>query len=114
MLDDIYCDDENQRDSVATTLFSHSTRTVIDTTDFRDVLTQEPTYQTLNGRMTPPGFVPSSSYATLTPLQPLPPISTMSDRFSHHYSHHCPHHPDNGGFALMQNVNSSSPWIEYG
>lgn len=63
--------------------------------DFRAVLS-EPTYQTLNGRMTPPGFAASSSYATLTPLQPLPPISTMSDKFSH-YGHH---HP---AITLMQN-----------
>lgn len=70
---------------------------MIDSSDFRAVLS-EPTYQTLNGRMTPPGFATSSSYATLTPLQPLPPISTMSDKFSH-YGHH---HPTGGGFALMQ------------
>lgn len=70
---------------------------MIDSSDFRAVLS-EPTYQTLNGRMTPPGFATSSSYATLTPLQPLPPISTMSDKFSH-YGHH---HPAGGGFALMQ------------
>ena len=75
---------------------------MIDSSDFRGVLS-EPTYQTLNGRMTPPGFPTSSSYATLTPLQPLPPISTMSDKFSHHYGHHT----GNGGFALMQNVNVS-------
>lgn len=73
---------------------------MIDTSDFRGL--SEPTYQTLNGRMTPPGFPTSSSYATLTPLQPLPPISTMSDKFSH-YGHH---HPGNGGFALMQNSSS--------
>lgn len=56
---------------------------IIDT-DFRNL--NEPTYQTLtsvNGRMSPPGFSPSSSYATLTPLQPLPPISTMSDKFAY-------------------------------
>lgn len=81
----------------------HSTPSVmIDASDFRGVLS-EPTYQTLNGRMTPPGFPPSSSssssYATLTPLQPLPPISTMSDKFSHYG-----HHPGGGGFTLMQNV----------
>lgn len=70
---------------------------MIDAGDFRGVLS-EPTYQTLNGRMTPPGFPTSSSYATLTPLQPLPPISTMSDKFSHYG------HSGNGGFALMQNV----------
>lgn len=81
---------------------------MIDAGDFRGVLS-EPTYQTLNGRMTPPGFPTSSSYATLTPLQPLPPISTMSDKFSHHYGHH----PGNGGFALMQNVNVSMGGMNY-
>ena len=75
---------------------------MIDATDFRGVLS-EPTYQTLNGRMTPPGFTTSSSYATLTPLQPLPPISTMSDKFTHHYGH-----PGNGGFALMHMQNAAS------
>ncbi|CAB3384478.1 Hypothetical predicted protein [Cloeon dipterum] len=46
---------------------------MIDASDFR-ALQPEPTYQTLtsvNGRMSPPGFSPTSSYATLTPLQPL-------------------------------------------
>lgn len=71
---------------------------MIDASDYRGVL-NEPTYQTLNGRLTPPGFAHSSSYATLTPLQPLPPISTMSDKFPH-YGHH---HAGNGGFAIMQN-----------
>ncbi|KAH8418143.1 hypothetical protein KR009_000695 [Drosophila setifemur] len=45
-------------------------------------------YQTLtsvNDRLSPPGFSPTS-YATLTPIQPLPPISTMSDKFA--YSGH--------------------------
>lgn len=50
---------------------------MIDAGDIRGVFS-EPTYQTLNGRMTPPGFPTSSSYATLTPLQPLPPISKLS------------------------------------
>lgn len=73
---------------------------MIDTGDFRS-LQPEPTYQTLtsvNGRMSPPGFSPGSSYATLTPLQPLPPISTVSDKF--HYGH-----PSNvsGSFTVMQN-----------
>lgn len=76
---------------------------MLDASDFRALT--EPTYQTLNGRMSPPGFataVQANSYATLTPLQPLPPISTMSDKFSHPYGHH---HAGNvgGGFTLMQN-----------
>ena len=42
-----------------------------------------------NGRMTPPGYTVANSYATLTPLQPLPPISTISsmqDKFHQAYS----------------------------
>ncbi|XP_067126952.1 hepatocyte nuclear factor 6-like isoform X2 [Centruroides vittatus] len=72
---------------------------MIDASDFRALA--EPTYQTLNGRMSPASFGAASSYATLTPLQPLPPISTMSDKFSH-YGHH---HAGNvsGSFTLMQN-----------
>ncbi|XP_016967387.1 homeobox protein onecut [Drosophila biarmipes] len=45
-------------------------------------------YQTLtsvNDRLSPPGFS-QTSYATLTPIQPLPPISTMSEKFA--YSGH--------------------------
>lgn len=91
-----------------------ATETVmIDASDFRGVL-NEPTYQTLNGRMTPPGFAPSSSYATLTPLQPLPPISTMSDKFSHYGHHHHHHHAGNGtGFAIMQNPVTGSYHAQY-
>lgn len=37
----------------------------------------------VNGRLTPPGLDPAS-YATLTPMQPLPPISTVSDKFHYH------------------------------
>ncbi|XP_054706644.1 homeobox protein onecut-like [Uloborus diversus] len=77
---------------------------MLDASDFRALT--EPTYQTLNGRMSPPGFataVQANSYATLTPLQPLPPISTMSDKFSHHYGHHPHVGGGNGGFSLMQN-----------
>ncbi|XP_003737873.1 one cut domain family member 2 [Galendromus occidentalis] len=52
-----------------------------------------------SGRMSPGGSFTSnaSSYATLTPLQPLPPISTMSDKFSH-YGHP---HPNAGFSSLM-------------
>ncbi|KYQ60763.1 One cut domain family member 2 [Trachymyrmex zeteki] len=63
----------------------------------------EPTYQTLTSvaeRMSPPGFSPGSSYATLTPLQPLPPISTMSDKFV--YGGHAASGVT-GSFAVMQN-----------
>lgn len=67
--------------------------------DFR-TLQPEPTYQTLtsvNGRMSPPRYSPNSSYATLTPLQPLPPISTMSDKFAYG------HGSVSGSFTVMQN-----------
>lgn len=73
---------------------------MIDTSDFRTL--NEPTYQTLtsvNGRMSPPGFSPNSSYATLTPLQPLPPISTMSDKFAYGHGN------NSGPFSAMNNSN---------
>ncbi|XP_046683063.1 homeobox protein onecut isoform X2 [Homalodisca vitripennis] len=77
-----------------------SPTSMIDASDFR-ALQPEPTYQTLtsvNGRMSPPGFSPSSSYATLTPLQPLPPISTMSDKFAYGHAGNV-----SGSFTVMQN-----------
>ncbi len=51
----------------------------------------------LNGRSSPQRYSPNSSYATLTPLQPLPPISTVSDKFAYG-------HPSNvtGSFTVMQ------------
>lgn len=52
---------------------------MIDSNEFRSQM-GEVTYQTLNGRMSP-SYSPNS-YATLTPLQPLPPISTVSDKFN--------------------------------
>lgn len=79
---------------------SVSVANMIDTGDFR-TLQPEPTYQTLtsvNGRMSPPGYSPSSSYATLTPLQPLPPISTMSDKFAYGHASNV-----TGSFTVMQN-----------
>lgn len=84
-----------------TSAISVSVASMIDASEFR-TLQPEPTYQTLqsvNGRMSPPGFSPTSSYATLTPLQPLPPISTMSDKFAYggHAAGHVP-----GTFAVMQ------------
>lgn len=74
---------------------------MIDTSDFRAL--HEPTYQTLtsvNERLSPHGFSPNSSYATLTPLQPLPPISTMSDKFSYGHSSN-----PNSSFVGIQNNN---------
>lgn len=79
---------------------SVSVANMIDSGDFR-TLQPEPTYQTLtsvNGRMSPPGYSPSSSYATLTPLQPLPPISTMSEKFAYGHASNV-----TGSFTVMQN-----------
>ncbi|CAG9816524.1 unnamed protein product [Phaedon cochleariae] len=79
---------------------SVSVANMIDNNDYR-TLNPEPTYQTLtsvNGRMSPPGYSPSSSYATLTPLQPLPPISTMSDKFAYGHASNV-----TGSFTVMQN-----------
>ncbi|XP_036441992.1 one cut domain family member 3 [Colossoma macropomum] len=58
----------------------------------------------------------SGTYTTLTPLQHLPPISTVSEKFPHHphhqHQHHQPHHPHahqrfsagnvSGSFTLMR------------
>ncbi len=71
---------------------------IVDSSEFRSQV-PEPTYHTLNGRMTPGGVgpvpgitghahIPMTQYATLTPLQPLPPISTVtpSEKYSVHVS----------------------------
>ena len=68
---------------------------MIDSSEFRAHM-PEPTYQTLNGRMSPGAY--SNSYATLTPLQPLPPISSVSDKFGHAGSPNV-----SGSFTFMQN-----------
>lgn len=52
---------------------------MIDSHEFRTQM-GDLTYQTLNGRVSP-SYSPTNNYATLTPLQPLPPISTVSDKF---------------------------------
>lgn len=57
-----------------------SVSSMIDSSEYRSQM-GDVTYHTLNGRMSP-SYSPSN-YATLTPLQPLPPISTVSDKFSH-------------------------------
>ncbi|EDW50915.1 homeobox protein onecut [Drosophila sechellia] len=54
----------------------------------REQLLSHSSYQALtsvNDRLSSPGFS-QTSYATLTPIQPLPPISTMSEKFA--YSGH--------------------------
>lgn len=69
--------------------------TMLDSSDFRATMVE---YQALNGRMSP-GFG-SSNYATLTTLQPLPPISTVapiSDKYCHAGN------GVSGSFTLMQN-----------
>ncbi|XP_037948785.1 homeobox protein onecut [Teleopsis dalmanni] len=67
-------------------------------------LSEPSTYQTLtsvNQRLQSPGFSPTSSYATLTPLQPLPPISTMSEKFA--YRGHI-----NGSTVINGNIGNES------
>jgi CUT domain len=58
------------------------------------------------GRMSPPCYPGSSTYATLTPFQPLPPISTVSDKFNG---------GGNGmGFVFMQNHTPANDLGPYG
>lgn len=74
---------------------------LLDSSEFRSL--HEPTYQTLtsvSNRISPTGFTTSPSYATLTPLQPLPPISTMSDKFAYGHGSNV-----SGSFTVMQNNN---------
>ncbi|XP_046802654.1 homeobox protein onecut isoform X2 [Lucilia cuprina] len=64
-------------------------------------------YQTLTSvvndePLSPPGFSPTSAYATLTPLQPLPPISTMSEKFA--YGGHI----SGGGVISSSSTNDAS------
>lgn len=83
-------DDSRDSDKISPSGISVSVASIMDNSEFR-------TYQTLtnvNGRLSPPG----SSYATLTPLQPLPPISTMSDKFAYGHAGNV-----TGSFTVMQN-----------
>uniref|UniRef100_A0A2C9K7Y3 One cut domain family member n=1 Tax=Biomphalaria glabrata TaxID=6526 RepID=A0A2C9K7Y3_BIOGL len=75
-----------------------SVSSMIDSSEFRSQM-GEVTYHTLNGRMSP-SYSPTNNYATLTPLQPLPPISTVSDKFNHVTSANV-----SGSFALMSQNN---------
>lgn len=76
-----------------------SVASVLDSNELRSHM-PEPTYQTLNGRMSP-SLAYGGQYTTLTSLQPLPPISSVSDKFG------TPQHAPNvsSGFTLMQNNN---------
>ncbi|KAK3104059.1 hypothetical protein FSP39_024080 [Pinctada imbricata] len=65
--------------SRATEAIAVTVASMIDSSEFRSQM-GDVTYHTLNGRMSP-SYSPNS-YATLTPLQPLPPISTVSDKFN--------------------------------
>jgi len=79
---------------------------MIDTHEFRSQMVGvgDLQYQTLsNGRMSP-GYSPNS-YATLTPLQPLPPISTVSDKFLQNQTNHFQLGMNNlNGIPGMENV----------
>ncbi|XP_036410604.1 hepatocyte nuclear factor 6 [Megalops cyprinoides] len=64
------------------------------------------------------GMSLSSTYTTLTPLQHLPPISTVSEKFHHHPHPHPHHHPAHqrlttgnvsGSFTLMRDDRSLAP-----
>lgn len=104
-----------------------SMSSMIDASEFRALhaaASAEHSYQVAlttvhNGRLSPTGFSPgtsgSSQYATLTPLQPLPPISTMTDKFS--YGHAAGNVA--GSFTVMQHNGlaglalASNPYSNY-
>lgn len=80
---------------------SVSVASVLDSNELRSHI-PEPTYQTLNGRMSPTLQAYGGQYTTLTGMQPLPPISTVSDKFGPPHQHA----PNvSSGFTLMQNNN---------
>lgn len=84
---------------------SVSVASVLDSNELRSHI-PEPTYQTLNaanGRMSPTltGYAPGQ-YTTLSGMHPLPPISTVSDKFGTP-NQHVPN--VSSGFTLMQNNN---------
>ena len=75
-----------------------SSSTMIDGVEFRSRI-PEPTYHTLNGRISP-NYQPSNiNYASLTPLQPLPPISSVAEKFGHGPVAACV----SGTFTFVQN-----------
>lgn len=80
-----------------------SISSMIDAGEFRSQM-GDVTYHTLNGRMSPSYCTSPNNYATLTPLQPLPPISTVSEKFGGHVGGS----PNvSSGFTLMpQNMNT--------
>lgn len=72
-----------------------------------------PLHPALTGScQSPAGLTGSSSYTTLTPLQPpLPPISTVSPKFLHHpQSHTQAHHRLAGNFTLLSDNLYPSPY----
>ena len=97
----------NQQNVVAVNVNS-----MLDNTEYRTTLSDPPTYQMLsNGRIgspVPSVFSPQSAvtsnappsditnqagnYATLAPIQPLPPISAMTDKFNSHSQSNAPNH----------------------
>lgn len=81
---------------------------VLDSNELRSHI-PEPTYQTLNGRMSPTLAAYGGNYTTLTSLQPLPPISTVSDKFG--TQHHAPN--ASSGFNIMQNNNFGMDTTNY-
>ncbi|CAD5125399.1 DgyrCDS13633 [Dimorphilus gyrociliatus] len=101
---------------------SSTVSAMIDASDYRS-LPEAATYHTLNGRMSPSSYhhhhhqaVSANSYATLTPLQPLPPISTVSDKFAAGHGA-SPPNMSGSGFSLMSNtmvdMNTSAAYARY-
>lgn len=86
-----------------TVIVALPTAAMLDSNEFRTAMVDPAGYHALNGRMSP--SYGSGSYATLTPLQPLPPISTVAPIGDKYF------HPGNGvtaSFTLMQNSYNNS------
>ena len=85
--------------SLATTTLSHYPAGNMLEPDFRGAAADY-SMGALNGFQ--PACATSNSYTTLTPLQPLPPISTVSDKFREGNV--------SGSFTLMNSSNLASPY----
>lgn len=98
--DDSRDSDEVGSDKISNNSGSSGSMVECPTNDYRTNYHHNQSYphiSNLNGRMSPQRYSPNSSYATLTPLQPLPPISTVSDKFAYGHSSNV-----TGSFTVMQ------------
>lgn len=104
-------DDSRDSDDLDKMVAGNSTMDSGSRNDYKNYHQQPyPHISNLNGRTSPQQrYSPNSSYATLTPLQPLPPISTVSDKFAYGHSSNV-----TGSFTIMQHNMAMGAHSPYG